>query len=151
MPVSVRRSSVSSSLLCQACSSFLHQELASASSIFYLFLLLFLIMKRLIVTEIHPDQVDNVRTWGHELAKRSSEVLESLGKERVDREFMYVYEREGRWYCLAFVESTEEILTSDQNMEINKKHKEVMKQAGIFGTRVIAEEIYDFIRVAKKG
>ncbi len=103
-------------------------------------------MKFLVVNEIKPGQENILQNWGKELEERRTEVVESIEKENVDREFAYVVNIDGKKYFIGFMESKGDFRPADMSMPVNQKHRNIFDTVLSPGKKFIGNLLYDFAR-----
>ena len=93
------------------------------------------------IYKIKKGKKDKFLAWANKLRTAyRDEVIKSLEEERVEREFVGVFEIEGNDYAIGFVLG-ENMLPSTQT-ELNLKHKEVLKDC--MEAPINVEIVYDF-------
>jgi hypothetical protein len=101
-------------------------------------------MRDIVVTEANPEALPQARKWGQSLmGERRVEAVESLRREKVQRESAFVVVLENKPYLIHLSDAEGDVLPADMSMPVNIEHKRVNRLVMKPETRVKAELLYD--------
>lgn len=91
---------------------------------------------------IEIQNEDEIIAWGEQLmGDRHKEAVESIIRENITREFVYLIDLERKKYLVFFEESSGTIQKADMTMPVNRDHKKILKK--IWVKRIEGIPLYD--------
>ncbi|MCH8888817.1 hypothetical protein IID26_00095 [Patescibacteria group bacterium] len=93
----------------------------------------------MIIEKIKKEKVEELKAWGKRLmGDLHEEAIASMREENITHEYMGIFEIDGEWYGVGFMQG--ENIQPATDKEINNAHKKIMKEA--CGKRISIETIY---------
>lgn len=88
--------------------------------------------QKLVLIEIKSNKVKKLKWWGNQLNRiRRDEALESIKREGVTREFVYLVKFDRKYYYIGYMQSDGVSLSNasaDSPLKIDSDHREVLKE-----------------------
>lgn len=93
------------------------------------------------IFKLKKDKVEKFKEWTHLLnTTLRDEAMLSLKEENCSRELIQFFEIQGEFYIATHIEG-EDIVPSNKEREINKRHIEIMKEC--IEEKIATETLYD--------
>lgn len=102
--------------------------------------------QKLVLIELKPNKVKKLKWWSNQVDRvRRNEALESIMREGVTREFVYLVEVGSKYYYIGYMQSAGASLSNASAcslFKIDTEHRQVLKEC--LGDKIYrAELLYD--------
>ncbi|MBI4121834.1 MAG: hypothetical protein HY461_00725 [Parcubacteria group bacterium] len=86
-------------------------------------------MIQLAIRKVKPGKIDALRAWFDQLhTQRRDEAIATLPYESVLHETTFLFEQDGQWYAVWYMESEGEPKPSDKTVRINQEHAAILQE-----------------------